>query len=215
MQLPYVLGPIRTLVILLQLFVIAGHPVCAQNTPHGKADDLFAAMQLEEGDWAADVGSGDGDYTVLMSEVVGDAGQLFAVDIDETELKELNDKIKDRGIENITTVFSVYDNPMLPSQSLDAALMRNAYHEFTAPESMLRHIKEGLKPGGRLVVEESVSEGMAGRSREAQTEEHDLGIEFARDELKAAGFEIEEEVRPFVEDESHYHWMIVATRPGP
>lgn len=204
----------RTVAILSLLTLIGTAPACAQSTPHGKAPDLFDAMQIQEGDWAADVGSGDGDYTTQMAREVGGSGRIFAVDIDADDLSELNDKIKEQGIGNITTVYSVYDNPMLPTGSLDAMLVRNAYHEFTAHESMLRYMKEALEPGGRLVMEESVGDDMTGKSREEQTEEHDLGIEHAREELKVAGFEVETEDTSFVETDSHHHWLIVATRPA-
>lgn len=201
-----------TIIFLLALF--GTDLSCAQSTPHGKAPDLFEAMEFEEGNWAADVGSGDGDYTLKMARQVGESGRIFAVDIDEDDLGELNDKIEEQGIKNITTVYGVYDNPMLPDSSLDAMLVRNAYHEFTAHESMLRHMKAALKPGGRLVMEESVSSGMEGKSRGKQTEEHDLGIEYARGELKEAGFEIETVDTSFVNTERHYHWLLIATRPA-
>lgn len=204
----------RTIAIISLLSVFGIAPSCAQSTPHGKAPELFEAMQIQEGDWAADVGSGDGDYTVKMAREVGESGRILAVDIDADDLSELNSKIKEQEIENITTVYSIYDNPMLPAGSLDAMLVRNAYHEFTAHESMLRHMKAALKPGGRLAMEESVSDGMGGKSREDQTEEHDLGIEYARKELKAAGFEIEKEDTSFVNAEGHHHWLLIATRPS-
>lgn len=200
-------------VALFVVGVVGSSTSCAQSTPHGKADDLFEAMQIEEGDWAADVGSGDGDYTLHMVQVVGNSGRVFAVDIDPSELEELNDEVKNREIENLTTVYSVHDNPMLPAQSLDAVLVRNAYHEFTAFESMLQRIKEALKPGGRLVLEESVSHDMVGKSRKEQTESHDIGKEYVRKELEENGFHIEEARDPFVKDDSHRHWLLVATRP--
>lgn len=204
----------RTVAIILPLALLGITPSCGQSTPHGKASELFEAMSIQEGDWAADVGSGDGDYTVGMASKVGESGRIFAVDIDSDDLSELNSKIKEQEIRNITTVYSIYDNPMLPTSSLDAILVRNAYHEFTAHESMLRHMKRALKPGGRLVMEESVSNGMGGKSREEQTEEHDLGIEYARKELKALGFALEKEDRSFVNAEGHHHWLLIATRPA-
>lgn len=204
-----------TVTPVLFLFLFGTALACAQSTPHGKASALFDAMNITEGDWAADVGSGDGDYTFKMAREVGDSGRVFAVDIDEDDLGELNGEIEDRGVDNITTVYSVPDNPMLPSRSLDAALVRNAYHEFTAHESMLRHLREALKPGGRLVMEESVSSDMVGKSRDEQTDDHDLGITYAREELQAAGFSIEKEDPSFVEADGHHHWLIIATRPAP
>jgi FkbM family methyltransferase len=168
-------------------------------------------MAIEAGDWAADVGSGDGDYTLPMAERVGPSGRVFAVDVDPDKIDELNERLQDNDVEHVTSVYSVEDNPMLPINSFDAVLVRNAYHHFTAHESMLRHIKAALKPGGRLVIEESIDEDMIGESREAQVDNHDLGIEYVREELEAAGFTIQREENPLMETNWGIYWMIVAT----
>lgn len=179
-------------------------------------DALLEAMDIESGDWVADVGSGEGEYTVQMARAVGDSGRAFAVDIDEEDLEELNEEITDREIENITTVSSVYDNPMLPHRSFDAVLVRNAYHEFTAHESMLNHLYSALKPGGRLVMAENIDDALIDAAREEQVEDHDLAMRYAREELRQASFKIANEVdtlRSLDRYDSRY-WMMVATRPA-
>jgi len=185
--------------------------VWSQDAPRD-TEALLGAMQIEHGDWVADVGSGEGEYTLQMAEAVGDSGRAFAVDIDEDDLEELNEAIKAQGVENITTVSSVYDNPMLPRRSFDALLVRNAYHEFTAHEAMLRHLRAALEPGGRLVMEESIEDDLVDADRERQVDDHDLGMRYARRELTRAGFEIAREVDTLREHGNHRHWMIVATR---
>ena len=182
---------------------------CAQNP--GDTDDLLDAMAIEAGDWAADVGSGAGDYTIPMAERVGPSGRVFAVDIDSDKLDDLNDRLVENDIDHVTSVYSVEDNPMLPLESLDAILVRNAYHHFEAHESMLGHIKAALKPDGRLVIQESIDEDMIGESRQAQVDNHDLGIEYVREEVKAAGFTIQREENPMMETSWGIYWMIVAT----
>lgn len=197
-------------ILLLTLFVFGSTVSCAQSTDD--TDALLDAMAIEAGDWAADVGSGDGDYTLPMAERVGPSGRIFAVDVDHDKLDELNDRLQENEIEHVTSVYSVEDNPMLPVNSLDAVLVRKAYHHFTAHESMLRHIKAALKPNGRLVIEESVSDDMVGKSRETQVDAHDLGIEYVREELEAAGFTIQREENPLMETSwGGIYWMIVAT----
>ncbi len=195
--------------LLLFLLLLGSTVSCAQSTDD--TDALLNAMAIEQGDWAADVGGGDGDYTIPMAERVGPSGRMFAVDVDHDKLDELNERLQENEIEHVTSVYSVEDNPMLPANSLDAVLVRNAYHHFTAHESMLRHIKAALKPDGRLVIEESIDEDMVGASREAQVENHDLGIEYVREELEAAGFTIQREENPLMETSWGIYWMIVAT----
>ena len=199
----------KTSLLLLLLLVLGSTVSCGQGTDD--TDALLDAMTISEGDWVADVGSGDGDYTLPMAERVGPSGRVFAVDVDPDKLDDLNERLVDDGIEHVTSVYSVETNPMLPTGTLDAVLVRNAYHHFSAHERMLRHIKAALKSGGRLVIEESIGEDMVGASREAQVENHDLGIDYVREELEAAGFTIQEAVNPLMETSWGTYWMLVAT----
>lgn len=201
----------RVSTLLLSLLFMALPVSCAQGQNDTEA--LLDAMQIDTGHWVADVGSGDGDYTLPMAERVGSSGRVFAVDVDHDPLDELNEKLRENDVENVTTVYSIEDNPMLPVSTFDAVLVRNAYHHFTEHESMLRHIRAALKPGGRLVIEESVSEDMLGESRAAQVDEHDIGIGYVRKELEAAGFEIEQAEDPMMKTDWGIYWMIVATPP--
>jgi ubiquinone/menaquinone biosynthesis C-methylase UbiE len=204
------LRPLRTLSLLLFAFFLAGSAVsCAQGVDDTAA--LLDAMAIEAGDWAADVGGGDGDYTLPMAERVGPSGRVFAVDVDAGALDELNERLQAQDVEHVTTVYSVEDNPMLPPGAFDAILVRNAYHHFTAPEAMLRHIRAALKPSGRLVLQESIDRDMIGKSRAAQVANHDLGIEYVRPELEKAGFTIRRAVNPQFESSWGVYWMLVAT----
>jgi ubiquinone/menaquinone biosynthesis C-methylase UbiE len=201
----------RASLFLLLLLVVGSTASCGQEVDD--VDALLEAMAIESGDWVADVGSGVGDYAIPIAERVGPSGRVFAVDVDHDKLDELNERLQENGIEHVTSVYSVEDNPMLPIHSLDAVLVRKAYHHFSAPQSMLRHIKAALKPDGRLVIEESIGEDMIGASREAQAANHNLGIGYVREELTAAGFTIEKEVNPLLESSWGTYWMIVAKRP--
>ncbi len=203
--------------IALALIAVIVYIVPTAHTQEMPRDGeaLLGAMKIEAGDWVADVGSGDGEYTLQMAEAVGDSGRAFAVDIDEDDLEELNEAIKEQGVENITSVSSVYDNPMLPRRSFSAMLIRNAYHEFTAHEQMLRHLRTALKPGGRLVMAESIEDEMVERGRAAQVEGHDLAMRYAREELREAGLRIVNEVDTLRRSDVYdrRYWMMVAARP--
>ncbi|MFB6280331.1 MAG: class I SAM-dependent methyltransferase [Salinibacter sp.] len=209
-------GLLALAALLLVALGLFASPIIAQLGAPDDTEALLGAMAIKEGDWVADVGSGEGEYTLPMAKAVGDSGRAFAVDIDEDDLEELNEEIKDREIENVTTVSSVYDNPMLPRRSFDALLVRNAYHEFTAHEQMLDHLHAALKPGGRLVMGEYIDDEMVERDREAQVDDHDLAMRYAREELRQAGFKIVREVDTlrYLDRHDSRFWMMVATRPA-
>lgn len=202
--------------ILLSVIAItfAFSSVACGQSGWRKPDALFEAMQIQEGSWAADLGSGDGDYTIRMASVVGDSGRIFAVDIDEDKLDNLRRRIKDRGIGNVTPIYSVPGNPMLPLNSLDAILVRNAYHEFRNYMSMLRHMKQALKPGGRLVMAEPIEQELVDAGREEQAENHDIAKRYALEDLKKTGFRIVKEVDRFMGNSHQRYWLIVAERPA-
>jgi SAM-dependent methyltransferase len=49
-------------------------------------------------------------------------------------------------------VLGAVDDPKLPDESVDLVLMVDVYHELSAPQATLAHVKRALKPGGRLVL---------------------------------------------------------------
>jgi ubiquinone/menaquinone biosynthesis C-methylase UbiE len=116
------------------------------------------SLHLHNGAEGADVGCGDGFYTLSMAVAVGPAGKVFAVDIDESSLSNLKQHLVEGGVRNVELVHGADNDPRLPPTRLDVVLVANADHEMPAHEAMLRGIRAGLKPGGLLVLTESLSE---------------------------------------------------------
>jgi ubiquinone/menaquinone biosynthesis C-methylase UbiE len=58
------------------------------------------------------------------------------------------------GITNIETVLGTVSDPKLPVESIDAALLVDAYHEFSHPKEMMGGIVRALVPGGRVFLVE-------------------------------------------------------------
>lgn len=182
---------------------------CAQDGWRN-ADKLFEAMQLKEGSRAADIGCREGYYTTRMSPKVG-TGWIFAVDINANALKDLHANLKASNIENVTPVYSVDENPMLPSGMLDAVLIRNTYHEFSQPLSMLTHIRRALKEDGRLVIAEAISKELENDDRSRQARSHEIAMHYVKEDLAKTGFSVIKEVEPFTESRrGRYFWMLIA-----
>lgn len=174
-------------------------------------DTLFEALQLHEGTWVADIGSREGFFTIRMAPKVGKSGHVFAVDIDHTALEDLHQNLDEHDISNVTPVYSISDNPMLPSGVLDAVLIRNTYHEFNAPLSMLSHIKRALKAGGRLVIAEPISDNLLDDSREQQARNHDIAVKYVKEDLAQAGFKVIQEMEQYsVNNRGTRMWLLVA-----
>lgn len=197
----------------LLFILIIGSSIAEAQHDHRKVDELFEAMDLKEGSWVADIGSREGYYSIRMAPRVGATGHVFAVDINENSLEELHENIKRRNIDNITPVFSIHESPMLPANSLDAILVRNAYHEFIDYMEMLRQIRKSLKPGGRLVLADAYDEDTMNMPREDQVDDHDIALHYARKEVQEAGFRIIKEDPEFTEKSDRSgrgYWLIIA-----
>lgn len=177
---------------------------------------LADELRLEEGDWLADIGAGSGSYLHYFTEHIGTSGQVFAVDIDTEALAELHENLNSPEYPTVTPVYSVEENPLLPASSFDALFMRNAYHEFEDPATMLRHFEKSLKSGGRLVILDTMDEDLNGEERGVQEDDHRLDIRLAKEDLKEAGFEIVTSKPNYVahpHSDSIHLWLLVAKPP--
>lgn len=176
---------------------------------------LFSALGAKPGARIADVGSGDGFYTLQLARVVGPAGRVTACDISQAELNRLRSHMDAEKIENIDIVLSKVEDHLLAAGAFDAVFIRNAYHEMTEYASILRHIREALKEGGRLVIAEPIREKNRGLSRKEQTAVHQIAREFVEADLAAAGFEIQsrdDAVEPYTDSANPGgYWLVVAT----
>lgn len=179
--------------------------------------DLFQRMDLSPGDSVADIGAGRGFLTVRLASIVGESGRVYAVEISEESLEHLSSRKSASGLDQIRIVEGAIDDPRLPEASLDAVIIINSYHEMTEYESMLRHIRESLQEGGRLVILDSYSQARKAQSREAQTEEHEISPDLIQKDLQSAGFEVIVRDDGFIDrdhgDHRHLNALIVARKP--
>jgi ubiquinone/menaquinone biosynthesis C-methylase UbiE len=103
----------------------------------------------------ADVGAGEGYYTVRLSRVVGPKGRVLAEDIVPEVRDELSDRVQRERLDNVAVKLGTADNPMLPDASFDRVFLVHMYHEVASPYAFLWHLREGVKPTGVVVVVDS------------------------------------------------------------
>lgn len=114
---------------------------------------VVQALNLKPDDVVADIGAGSGFFTFRLSPLVPQ-GQVFAVDIQPEMLDQIRNRMEATGIANVVPVLGTEDDPNLPDNSVDVALIVVSYHEFSRPREMIEHIAEALRPGGQLVLVE-------------------------------------------------------------
>jgi 2-polyprenyl-3-methyl-5-hydroxy-6-metoxy-1,4-benzoquinol methylase len=109
-------------------------------------------ISIVRGSTVADIGAGSGYFTERLARLVGPAGKVYATDIQQGMLDLLAQRLLRGRIDNVTLVRGEPADPKLPPASLDLALMVDVYHELADPQTVLRRIREALKPDGRLVL---------------------------------------------------------------
>ena len=160
--------------------------------------DILSALQAEPGKRIADIGAGEGFYSLRIARAVGPTGRVTAVDVSEKYLEKLRARIQQDNVTNVDVVVGAVDDPRLAQDTFDSVLIYNAYHEMTTPEPILKAIFMALKPGGRLVMSEPLHDNVRSATRAEQVKDHEIGPNFVQQELQAAGFEVIEQRPDFL-----------------
>jgi len=117
-------------------------------------------INVKEGMMVADVGAGDGYFTFLIAERIGEKAKVYASDIDNHALQVIRDRCKEEGIPNISVILGKEDDPLLTEKMFDRVLMVNTIHLVKNPTVLLKHIARSLKPEGYLVIVQWAAEKM-------------------------------------------------------
>ena len=139
-----------------EISFVMGHRAAGWlNRPERIQEEMPAAvvenMNLEPDHVVADIGAGSGYFSFRIAAKVPD-GKVLAVDIQPEMLQLIEGQMGEQEVSNIEGVLGAVDNPNLPVNSIDAAIMVDAYHEFSHPFEMIDGIYQALKPGGRTFL---------------------------------------------------------------
>jgi ubiquinone/menaquinone biosynthesis C-methylase UbiE len=121
----------------------------------GEAEEVMELAGVRPGMSVADVGAGEGYYTVRLARAVGRNGRVLAEDIVPEARDSLSDRVQRESLDNVSVKLGAADNPMLPTQSFDRVFLVHMYHEVKSPYAFLWHLLDGVKPDGEVVVVDS------------------------------------------------------------
>ena len=114
-------------------------------------DAVVDNMNLAADDVVADIGAGSGYFSFRIARKVPN-GKVLAVDIQPEMLALIENTKASEGLDNVEGILGQIDDPNLPPDSIDAAIMVDAYHEFSHPFEMINGIYNALRPGGRIFL---------------------------------------------------------------
>jgi ubiquinone/menaquinone biosynthesis C-methylase UbiE len=121
----------------------------------GEAEEVMRLAEVAPGMSVADVGAGEGYYTVRLAPLVGPRGRVLAEDIVPETRDRLAQRVQRESLDNVAVKLGGPADPMLPNSSFDRIFLVHMYHEVANPYEFLWHLRGGLKPDGMVIVVDS------------------------------------------------------------
>lgn len=154
-------------------------------------------LGLTPGKSVADIGAGSGWFTVRAARRVGTGGIAYAVDINPEAADYVGKRAQKEKLENVKTILSRPDDPMLPADSVDAVLLLKTYHEVAHPVELLRNLRGALRPGAKVGVIDRNGNGM----------DHGVGKDVVIREAQEAGYRLLKEY-DFVKGDNMDYFLV-------
>ena len=171
----------------------------------GEAEAVMALAGIKAGMWVADVGAGEGYYTVRLARAVGANGRVLAEDIIRDVRDALSERVQRQKLDNVAVKLGTPENPLLPRGSFDRIFLVHMYHEVKSPYAFLWHLRDGLKPDGLIVVVDS----------NRPVKRHGIPPQQLRCEMNAVGLELVKFEKLTGDDAYFAAFRIARPRPRP
>ncbi|GGN48342.1 methyltransferase type 11 [Novosphingobium indicum] len=176
-----------------------------QRDSVNEATVVMDLANIEPGMSVADIGAGEGYYTVRLAERVGAKGRVLAEDINPAATERLGSRVMREGLENVSIKVGTAENPNLPANSFDRIFMVHMYHEVSEPYAFLWRLRPALRPGGKVIVVDV----------DRPTDMHGIPPALLFCELASVGFRLTEFVRKPELQGYYAQFEAVGARPAP
>jgi SAM-dependent methyltransferase len=140
-------------------------------------------LGIASGKAVADIGAGSGWFTVRAAKRVGAGGVVYAVDINPEAVHYIGDRARKEQLQNVKTILSQPENPLLPAGSVDAVLLLKTYHEVSQPVTLLQNLRAALRPAAKVGIID----------RNGNGENHGINRDIVIREAKEAGYKLLEQ----------------------
>ena len=118
----------------------------------GEFETVTRLAEVKSGMRVADIGAGEGYYTVRLSPMVGPRGRVLAEDIVPDTIRDLANRVQRERLDNVALKLGEPNDPELPPASFDRIFMIHMYHEIERPSEFLWNLRGALKRTGSVVV---------------------------------------------------------------
>lgn len=167
-----------------------------QGSDTAEVARLVEVLDIEPGEVVADVGAGDGSWSVALAEAVGEGGSVYATEVDRSDLKRIRDRVSRSGLSNVLVVEGSQNDTGLPPACCDAILLRRVYHHFQEPAAMRSSLRRALGEGGLLLIVDFDPRRRWGRPEGVPESRGGHGIDdrMVVSEMEGDGFELVREL---------------------
>jgi ubiquinone/menaquinone biosynthesis C-methylase UbiE len=111
--------------------------------------NILKEVGIKPGFHVLDYGCGPGSYIVPLTELVGESGKIYALDIHPLAIQKVKDIASKKQLTNVKAIPSDCQTG-LPDNTLDAILLYDAFHHLSDPDAVLRELHRVLKWDGIL-----------------------------------------------------------------
>jgi predicted methyltransferase len=117
-----------------------------------KPAEVVAALGLRPGQCVADLGAGTGYFSRFLSDAVGPAGTVLAVEPEPNLVVHLRARAEREGTANVVPILASRDTPRLPRGLVDLVLVVDTYHHIDDRVAYFRALHGVLRAPGRIAV---------------------------------------------------------------
>ena len=114
-------------------------------------ENVLAEIGLKPGMTFADIGCGQGFFTIPAAKIVGDNGKVYASDISEINIQKLREKVDAAGLTNVIMETGKAEDLILCDACADIVFFGIVLHDFENPSKVLTNAHSMLKKTGKLV----------------------------------------------------------------
>ena len=120
------------------------------------AEKVLEELHLKKGNTFLDMACGQGEYAIEFSNIVGEDGLIYAVDLWDENIVQLRKAVSGAWIKNIKAIVADVSKVMpIGNDSVDVCLMATVLHDLILEKAADEAIKEAarvLKPNGLLAI---------------------------------------------------------------
>ena len=120
--------------------------------PFKKPAERLRKVGLQEGQTVLDYGCGIGSYVIPASKIVGESGNVYALDIQPMAVDRVKKRAEKNGLSNVQTITSNIDTN-LPDKSVDVVLLYDVLQMIRNRDGLLHEFHRVLKPSGIVSVD--------------------------------------------------------------